>query len=153
MSIGVHKFEIPHDRVEVTRDMIVIRIPYPPSKIGSFIIPDQSRELAQHNVMVGVIEKMGPLAFAYKGVDEKYTRHRVEIGDWVVIRPFAGTLLQGGKIQSNFGWRYVSTFNDVIGIIPAADMPPRDKFEWESGETETTKPPVQDFNFNSSKAV
>lgn len=133
MTIGVHDFAIPHDRVQPTRDMIVIRLPLPPKFVGDkvkFEVPASVRDLAQHNVQAGRIVSMGPLAFSYKDADglQKQNAH---VGDWVVIRPFAGTLLQGGKIMVNSGWRYVSSFNDVLAVIPSSDMPDPGTLIWE----------------------
>lgn len=149
MSIGVHDFQIPHEHVIPTRDMAIIRIPLPPKKITGesgvqFIIPDVVRDMMQHNVMAGRIVAMGPLAFSYKD-GEGLQRQKADIGDWVVIRPFAGTILQGGKIQVNSGWRYVSTFQDVLAIIPGDKMPKPESLLWEDDNEAATyeyKPPA-----------
>ncbi|MEL7086825.1 MAG: hypothetical protein AAGL98_00035 [Planctomycetota bacterium] len=130
MTIGVHSFQVPHEFVRPTRDMVIIRIPVPPSKIGSILTPDITRDMMAHNVMAGRVVAMGPLAFNYKDADG-LNRQDVKIGDWVLIRPFAGTMMQGGKLTANTGWRYVSSFQDVIGIIPAEHMPDPASLEWE----------------------
>lgn len=159
MSIGVHDFQIPHDRVRPTRDMIVIRMPMPPKKVGSFFVPDMVREMAQHNVAAGRIVAMGPLAFAYKD-GEGLSKQAANVGDWVLIRPYAGTLMQGGKLQVDGGWRYVSSFNDVIGVVPSADMPDPATLLWSEDESqqaaegaavELAKPGAKDFEFDNSK--
>jgi hypothetical protein len=137
MSIGVHDFQIPHEHVTPTRDMVIIRIPLPPTHVGSIEIPAMARDLAQHNVMAGRVVNMGPLAFQYKD-GEGLNRQDVKIGDWVVIRPFAGTLMTGGKLQANSGWRYVSSFQDVIAIIPADKMPAPETLIWDDAETKPT---------------
>lgn len=139
MSIGVHDFAIPHEHVQPTRDIIIIRLPLPPKMVGSLHVPDLVRDMAQHNVMAGRIVSMGPVAFQYKD-GNGVTRQDAKIGDWVVIRPFAGTLLQGGKIQVNSGWRYVSSFQDVLAVIPAAHMPQAETLLWEDS-AEPEKPP------------
>jgi hypothetical protein len=139
-NIGVHDFEIPHEHVQPTRDMVIIRLPLPPKYVGDkvkFEIPAQVRDLAQHNVAAGRIVAMGPLAFAYKDGDG-LSRQDAKIGDWVVIRPFAGTLLQGGKIIVNGGWRYVSSFQDVLALIPSDKMPDPATLLWENAEAEPT---------------
>lgn len=151
MSVGVHSFQIPHEHVEPTRDMVVIRIPLPPSKIGSILTSDMTRDMLAHNVMAGRIVNMGPLAFKYKDGDGLSTQE-VKLGDWVLFRPFAGTMIQGGKLMANTGWRYISSFQDVIGIIPADKMPDPATLEWEHPDTETgasvqyegAAPPKQD---------
>lgn len=138
-SVGLYGFEIPHDFVQPTRDMVIIRIPFPPKRIGSIITPQTSRDLLAHNVMAGRIVAMGPVAFAYKDGDG-LAKQAVEIGDWVMIRPFAGTMVQGGQIMVTSGWRYVSSFNDVIGIIPADKMPKPETLVWENDEADEDDP-------------
>jgi hypothetical protein len=135
MTIGVHDFAIPHDRAQPTRDMVIIRLPLPPKMVGSLLVPDLVRDMAQHNVMAGRIVKMGPLAFTYKD-GSGLNVQEANVGDWVVIRPFAGTMLQGGKLQINSGWRYVSSFQDVIAVVPAADMPDPSTLLWDEDESQ-----------------
>ena len=129
--MSIYGFDIPHEAGEPCRDLIAIQIPYPPSKVGSLLIPDISREYSQHGVQCGVIRQMGPLAFSYKDADG-LARHDVKIGDWALIRWGAGTMFQAGKgiLNAVGGWRYVSSFNDVIKFIPAADMPDPSTLEW-----------------------
>lgn len=129
-NIGVHDFAIPHDQANPTRDMIIIRMPLPPKKIGSLHMPDMARDMAKHNVMAGRIVKLGPLAFAYKDADG-LQKQDANIGDWVVIRPFAGTMIQGGTHQELAGWRYVSSFADVIAVLPADKMPDPATLLWD----------------------
>lgn len=150
-NIGVHDFEIPHEHVNPTRDMVIIRIPLPPRKIGSTIIPDIVRDLAQHNVQAGRIVNMGPLAFQFKS-SEGVSRQDAKIGDWVVIRPFAGSLLQGGKLQVNSGWRYVSSFSDILAVIPADKMPDPATLLWDDADVDAPAATVAPaFNFDSKK--
>ena len=128
-NIGVHDFEIPHEFVQPCRDMVIIRIPFPPKFIGSIEVPDVVRDLAQHNVQAGRVVNMGPMAFTYKD-GEGLQRQDVKIGDWVVIRPYAGTMLQGGKIQVTSGYRYVSSYSDILAVIPADKMPKTEELIW-----------------------
>lgn len=159
MSAGIHDFAIPHDQAQPTRDMVIIRMPVPPKMVGSLHIPDQTRDMAQHNVMAGRVVAMGPLAFTYKGVNGELQNQGVKPGDWVVIRPFAGTLMMGGKVAGMSGWRYVSSFNDVIAVLPAESMPRPHLLIWDEdpsqqateGEAVTFAQP--DFNFNAKKEV
>ena len=132
-NVGVHDFAIPHEFVQPTRDMIIIRMPLPPKMVGSVHVPDLVRDMAQHNVMAGRVVAMGPLAFTYKD-GNGLARQDVKIGDWVVIRPFAGTLMQGGKLQITSGWRYVSSFQDVLGLLPADKMPDPSTLVWDDAE-------------------
>jgi co-chaperonin GroES (HSP10) len=140
----VHDFSIPHEFVEPTRDMVIIRLPFPPEKVGEqrlIIAPEMSRDLAKHNVIAGRIVAMGPLAFAYKDAEGGIARQNVKKGDWVTIRPYSGTHVQGGKVQSG-GFRYVSSFQDVIGIIPADKMPDPTTLLWEFEELEKAAKPA-----------
>jgi co-chaperonin GroES (HSP10) len=155
-DVGLYGFEIPHDFVRPTRDMVIIRIPFPPEKsAGGIITPQQSLDLMAHNVMAGRIVAMGPLAFSYKDGHDGLKKQDAEIGDWVLIRPFAGTMIQGGQIMVTSGWRYVSSFGDIIGIIPSDKMPDPKTLRWEL--TATEPPPKvraqDDFNFHAKKAV
>jgi len=148
-------FEIPHAKVQPSRDMIAIQIPYPPSKVRGLWIPDISRDLGQHGVQAGIIRAVGPLAFQYKdGVG--VSRQSAGIGDWVLIKWGAGTIFQAGRgvLNAVGGWRYLSSFNDVIGILPAADMPDPSTLEWtDEGVTDGPLPgqpqqqPAPGFDF------
>lgn len=158
-NIGVHDFAIPHEFVQPTRDIIIIRMPMPPRFIGQIEIPDLARDLAQHNVMAGRVVSMGPLAFHYKDGEGGLSVQSVNIGDWVVIRPYAGTMLQGGKIQLTSGWRYVSSFQDVLAIIPADKMPDPKTLIWDDTDPRVapaTQPRVaanEHFNFENKKVL
>lgn len=138
-SVGLYGFDIPHDFVLPTRDMVIIRIPFPPRKVGSIITPQQTRALLAHNVMAGRVVALGPLAFTYKDADG-LKKQPVNLGDWVLIRPFAGTMMQGGQVMVTSGWRYVSSFQDVIGIIPADRMPDPGTLLWDDTEEDEPTP-------------
>lgn len=164
-GIGVHDFKIPHHLAKPTRDMLILRLPMPPKQVGSILIPQLVQDMALHNVTAGRIIAMGPVAFAYK--DGGGVQHQdAKIGDWVIIRPYAGTLVQGGEIQANGGWRYVSSFNDAIAVIPAADMPDPATLLWGEDESqqhvegaavdpkaEAAKAATAQFSFDNKKAV
>jgi hypothetical protein len=150
-NVGVHGFSIPHKYVQPTRDMVIVRLPMPPSKIGNIFTADVTRDMMQHNVMAGLVFAMGPLAFAYKNGQGNLDTQQCRIGDWVLFRPFAGTMIIGGKITQEGGWRYISSFNDVIGIIPAVHMPHPDTLEWDYAEPDA--PTKADFDFHSAKSM
>lgn len=134
--MSIYGFEIPHHKVRPARDYISIQLPYPPRKVGSVITPDIWREVGQHSVQAGVIRAIGPLTFQYKA-GEGLKVQEAKIGDWVIIRWGAGTIFQAGKgIVVSGGWRYLSSFNDVVGIIDASDMPDLATLEWEEGDDE-----------------
>ena len=130
-NIGVHDFAIPHSDVQPTRDIIVIRLPMPPKMIGGIHVPDVVRDMAQHNVMAGRNGSLGPPVFVYKDAASGLARRPVQGGVWVPIRPFAGTMVQGGKLQASSGWRYVSSFQDVLAVIPADKMPDPTTLLWD----------------------
>jgi hypothetical protein len=134
--MSIYGFEIPHNKVQPARDIIAIQLPLPPRKIGRVITPDIWRDLGQHGVQSGIIRAMGPLAFQYKD-GNGLSRQTANVDDWVLIRWGAGTMFQASKgIVVNGGWPYISSFNDVIGIIAASDMPNPDTLEWEEGDDE-----------------
>jgi hypothetical protein len=134
--MSIYGFEIPHHKVKPARDYISIQLPFPPRRIGSIVTPDIWREYSQHSTQAGIIRAMGPLAFKYKDADG-LSMHDAQIGDWVLIRWGAGSMFQATKgIVVSGGWRYITTFNDVIGIIAASDMPDPATLEWEEGDDE-----------------
>jgi co-chaperonin GroES (HSP10) len=134
--MSIYGFEIPHHKVKPLRDYVAIQLPMPPRRIGSIVTPDVWREVGQHSVQAGIIRAMGPLGFKYKD-GEGLTKHDAKIGDWVIIRWGAGTMFQAGRgIVVTGGWRYVTSFNDIIGYILAEDMPDPKTLEWEEGDDE-----------------
>jgi hypothetical protein len=142
-SVGLYGFDIPHEFAQPTRDMVLVRIPFPPKKIGNVITPDMSRDLMAHNVMAGRVAAMGPLAFTYKDADG-LQRQEVNIGDWVEFRPFAGTMVQGGQIMVTSGWRYMSSFQDIIAILPSDKMPDPATLLWDAEDVHAP-PPTPDI--------
>jgi co-chaperonin GroES (HSP10) len=130
-NIGVHDFAIPHDFVQPTRDMVLVRLPLPPKMVGKITMPDVYRDLAIHNVMVGRVVAMGPLAFVYKDAEGGLARQSVKEGDWVIFRPYAGTQTIGGKVAGAGNWRYLSSFQDVIGLVPSDRMPDPATLLWD----------------------
>lgn len=160
MTIGAHDFEIPHDMVSPCRDIVIVRIPRAPNKIGSIHVPGITRDLAQHNSMGGVITSMGALAFAEKHEDgvkrvrvflnrEKTKWRDPQIGDWAVFRPFAGTMLEGGKMVASFGYRYMSSFNDVLGAVAPEFMKNVENLTWDDDEPATAQ---EELKFPSASA-
>jgi hypothetical protein len=78
---------------------------------------------------------MGPLAFQYKD-GNGLAKQNAQIGDWVIIKWGAGTMFQASKgIVTQGGWRYLSSFNDVIGVVPANEMPDPETLCWDESET------------------
>lgn len=142
-NIGVHDFAIPHEHVQPTRDMVLVRLPLPPKMVGSMIMPDVYRDMAVHNVMVGRVVAMGPLAFTYKDGSGNLANQGVEVGDWVVFRPYAGTQTMGGKVTGAGNWRYLSSFQDVIGIVPSDRMPDPATLLWDEETPEPAAPVAQ----------
>jgi len=140
-NIGVHDFAIPHGDVQPTRDMVLVRLPLPPKMVGGMIIPDMYRDLAIHNVMVGRVVAMGPLAFVYKDAEGNLARQPVSMGDWVIFRPYAGTQTIGGKVAGAGNWRYLSSFQDVIGLVPSDKMPDPATLIWDD-EAKTAGTPA-----------
>ena len=139
-NVGVHDFAIPHEFARPVRDLIVIRLPLPPrASAGGIKLPDMFRDMAQYNVMAGRIVSMGPLAFSYKDGSGNVAKEDVKVGDWVEFRPYAGTQTIGGKVTGLGNWRYLSTFQDVIAVLPADKMPDPATLIWDD-EEEAAKP-------------
>lgn len=151
MTDGVHDFKIPHEHMQPVRDMIAVRIPRPPEKIGSFFVPDMMKDVAQYNVMVGLITNMGPLAFNYKDGKDGIGKQDVKQGDWVAFRPYAGTYMQGGHVMGAGGYRYLSSFNDVIAIIPAAHMPDPSTLLWGDASEKPANSQQPGFDFHNTR--
>lgn len=145
--MSLYGFEIPHEAVQPCGDKISVKMPFPPKKIGSILTPDVWREFSQHGHQAGLIRNMGPLAFKYKDYDDEkgntlarafFKKHGREVqeGDWVLIKWGAGTMFQASKgIVLEGGWRYLSSYNDVVGIIRAEDMPDPSTLCWDESET------------------
>lgn len=133
--MSIYGFEIPHHKVRPCRDYISIQIPLPPRKVGHILTPDNWREVSQHNVQAGIIRAMGPLGFHYR-IDNQSKVHEAKLGDWVLIRWGAGTMFTANRGVTGItgGWRYITTFNDVIGIVDAADMPNPETLEWDEDD-------------------
>lgn len=151
-------FELPHAKVQPSRDIIAVQLPYPPKKIGSILTPDIWRDISQHGMQAGIIRAMGPLAFKYKDGDGLSTQD-AKIGDWVIVKWGAGTMFQAQKgIVVSGGWRYLSSFNDVIGVVPANEMPDPSTLCWDESETAMDNPEApgakQDaFNFDNRRDI
>lgn len=146
-NIGVHDFAIPHKFAEPLRDIVLVQLPIPPKMVGSLQIPDIYRDMAVHNVVVGRVVAMGPLAFWYKDGNGDFVKHDVKIGDWIEFRPYAGTQTVGGKVAGAGNWRYLSTFQDAIAKIPADKMPDPATLLWDETEAKTApsqKPKPED---------
>jgi co-chaperonin GroES (HSP10) len=153
MSDSVHDFRIPHEHMQPMRDMVAVRIPRPPEKVGSIHLPDMMQDVAQYNVMVGLITNMGPLAFTYKDGNGNTVKQAVERGDWVAFRPYAGTYMQGGSVMGAGGYRYLSSFADIIAIIPADNMPHPDTLLWGDTKERPAGKQQPGFDFDNSKKV
>jgi hypothetical protein len=50
-------------------------------------------------------------------------------------------MVQGGQIMVTSGWRYVSSFQDVIGIIPLDKMPDPSTLLWDADDGEDSPAP------------
>lgn len=133
--MSTYGFEIPHTKVMPARDIVAVQLPFPPKKIGNILTPDIWRDISQHGMQAGIIRAMGPLAFQYKD-GNGLAKQAAEVGDWVLIKWGAGTMFQASKgIVTAGGWRYLSSFNDVIGVIRAHDMPDPATLCWDESES------------------
>lgn len=87
---------------------ILVKIPAVPRKIGSIEVPDEYRDRKKHANIIGVVEKLGPVAFAYND-GTQVLKAPVEVGDLVMFHPYSGTLAEEeGKFdQDQDNWRIV----------------------------------------------
>jgi hypothetical protein len=151
-------FDIPHDKGTPLRDIITVQCPFPAKKIGSVWTPAISRELSQHTHQMGIIRQMGPMAFKFNDGDGMKT-HDAKVGDWVLFKWGAGTTFLAGRGVSMpvGGYRYLSSYADVIKVIPAADGPDPATLSWvDDGDDigdALDHNKQSDFNFNASRAA
>jgi hypothetical protein len=68
-------------RVELCRDLVLVGRYISPDKVGSIYIPQQSIGEDEFQGRVGLILKIGPLAFKY----DDYNGPDFQVGDWVVF--------------------------------------------------------------------
>jgi hypothetical protein len=134
-------YEIPHEHVECIADKIKVQMPYPPRRIGSILTPDSWRELSQHTHQMGIVRSAGPLAFTYKDGEGGLAKHKIEVGDWVMFKWGAGTSFNPSRgVVVSGGWRYLSSFNDVIGWCKPEYMPDPATMCWEdTGDFEVSQ--------------
>jgi len=122
--MSIFGYEIPHEHMHCIADKIKVQMPYPPRKIGSILTPDSWREISQHSHQMGIVREAGPLAFVYKTLEGGNAKHLIEIGDWVMFKWGAGTSFNPGRgVVVSGGWRYLSSFNDLVGWCEAKYMP------------------------------
>ena len=74
---------------EVFHNMVLVATYIPSEKVGSIIIPDRTMAENRFQGKVGLVLKVGPLAFQDDSV-AKFGGVKVEVGDWVVYRPSDG---------------------------------------------------------------
>ena len=70
----------------------------------------------------------------------------MNVGDWVIFRPYAGTQTVGGKVSGAGNWRYLSSFQDVIGLVPSDKMPDPATLLWDD-EKDAANAPAPKTNF------
>lgn len=75
---------------------LLIEIPKKEEKVGSIIIPDNTRDREQTASIVGRVLSMGD--DAYVDPDKYPTGPWCKVGDWVVFRAYSGTRI---KIDGN----------------------------------------------------
>lgn len=64
-------------------------------KIGSIIIPDQTKERDQFAQMEGTLVAVSPLAFSYAKQEEWGNGKPPDIGDRVLFAKYAGAVVKG----------------------------------------------------------
>ena len=74
------------DDYEVCHNLILVATYIAPEKVGSIIMPDRKIDEDRFQGKVGLVLKMGPLAFEDDGA-RTYGGILVKPGDWVMYRP------------------------------------------------------------------
>jgi hypothetical protein len=130
-SVGLYGFEIPHDFVQPTRDMVIIRMPLPPKKIGSIITPQTSRDCWRSTTSwPAASSPWGRWPSAYKDGDGlKRRRRRWRLGHDPPVRRHAW--YRAARSWSPAAGATSPAFQDVIGIIPADKMPDPETLLWD----------------------
>jgi len=62
-------------------------------------------------------------------------------------------MLTGGKLYESGGWRYVSSFNDVIATVPADKMPDPETLVWDDVDVHAAPKVVskEQFDFDNRR--
>lgn len=77
------------DGIEVFHNLVLVATYVAPEKIGSIIMPDRSIAENRFQGKVGLVLKVGPLAFKDDNI-AKFGGVELQAGDWVVYRPSDG---------------------------------------------------------------
>ena len=113
------------DWLDLRQNQILVAVYVRPSKTKSGIhLPDQTVDEDRWQGKVGLVLKMGPLAFVS---DDKVTFHptdKLSIGDWVVYRASDGWQItltgDGSSVAKQLCRMFVES--DIRAVIPSPDM-------------------------------
>ncbi len=102
------------DDHEIMLNKILVGVYLRPEKTQSgILLPDQIRKEDEYQGKVGMVLKMGPLAFK----DEQFEGARVDVGDWIMFRASDGFPV----IVNGYLCRLLEDEKDVKMKIPAPD--------------------------------
>ena len=74
---------------EIFHNLVLVATYVPSEKIGSIIVPDKSMMESRFQGKMGLVLKLGPLAFKDDAV-ARFGGVTIEPGDWVMYRPSDG---------------------------------------------------------------
>lgn len=102
--------------VDLFNNQVLVAIYMRPEKsAGGIIYTDRARDEDKWQGKVGLVMKMGPVAF--KGDDEWFKGVNVKVGDWVLFRPS-----DGWQLELNGSPCRVMSDISVKGKIPSPDI-------------------------------
>lgn len=67
--------------IEICGDLVLLGTYIAPNKIGGILLPDKTVGEDEFQGKIGLVLKMGPLAFQYGD----YEGPKIEVGDWVIF--------------------------------------------------------------------
>lgn len=74
------------DKVQVTGALVLVGTYIPPNKIGSIFLTDKSQDESLWQGCMGMVLKVGPLAFQDDGQHTFHEDDKRKPGDWVMFR-------------------------------------------------------------------
>lgn len=113
-------------RLRANQILVAVYIAPPERQYGTMgiIVTDKTRDEDRYQGKVGLIVKMGPLAFVDDDQTKFLPNDKATLGDWVVFRASDGwqiTLTGDGTEDSRQLCR-IFVESDIRAIIPAPDM-------------------------------
>jgi len=100
---------------------ILVQVPQPPEKIGSFYVPDSTRDENEFGCYVGYVAAVGQFAYTAvtkAGIDMNEMERKPSRGDWVIFGRHAGE-----KIKTKDGTLWIKMADtEIDGIVQDPDV-------------------------------